>query len=50
MQLKKYIGFSPHALRAYRSLAPGTPGGLLLKKFWFELDIITSYNYILNRR
>ena len=24
MHLKKYIGFSPHALRAYRSLAPGS--------------------------
>ena len=24
MQLKKYIGFSPHALRAYRSFAPGS--------------------------
>ena len=24
MQLKKYIGFSPHALRAYRSLVPGS--------------------------
>ena len=24
MHLKKYIGFSPHALRAYRSFAPGS--------------------------